>query len=45
LLRFVAEQLALPKAAVTLKSGQTSRRKVLAVCGSSPAAVGRLLAP
>jgi uncharacterized protein (TIGR00251 family) len=32
LIRFVAKSLHLPKAAVTLKSGQTSRRKVLEVC-------------
>ena len=35
LIKFVAETLKLPKSAVTLKSGQTSRRKVLEVNGSS----------
>ena len=35
LIKFVAETLKLPKSAVTLKSGQTSRRKVLKVNGSS----------
>ena len=33
LIKFVAETLKLPKSAVNLKSGQTSRRKVLEVCG------------
>ena len=35
LIKFVAETLKLPKSAVILKSGQTSRRKVLKVNGSS----------
>ena len=35
LIKFVAETLKLPKSAVILKSGQTSRRKVLEVNGSS----------
>jgi len=35
LIKFVAETLKLPKSAVNLKSGQTSRRKVLEVSGSS----------
>ncbi len=35
LIKFVAETLKLPKSAITLKSGQTSRRKVLEVNGSS----------
>lgn len=35
LIKFVAEILKLPKSAVNLKSGQTSRRKVLEVSGSS----------
>ena len=35
LLRFVAATLDLPKAAVTLKSGQTSRRKVLELRGDA----------
>lgn len=34
LIRFVAETLGLPKSAVHLKSGQTSRRKVLEVQGA-----------
>lgn len=42
LTEFVAEHLGLPRAAVRLKSGQTSRRKVLEVTGSTPAAVARL---
>lgn len=44
LLRFVAETLGLAKSAVLLKSGQTSRRKVLEVTGSTAAAVARLAA-
>ncbi|MCA1938086.1 MAG: DUF167 domain-containing protein [Dechloromonas sp.] len=39
LLRFVAEQLDLPRAAVTLKSGQTSRHKVVEICGSTEARI------
>ena len=35
LIKFVTETLKLPKSAVTLNSGQTSRRKVLEVNGSS----------
>ncbi len=42
LLRFIADELDLPKSAVTLKSGQTSRRKVLEVMGSDAARVGAL---
>ncbi len=42
LLRFIAEQLNLAKSAVTLKSGQSSRHKVLEVVGSTPEAVARL---
>ncbi len=42
LLRFVAEALSLPKSAVSLKSGQTSRRKVLELHGATPEAVTRL---
>ncbi len=34
LIRFVAETLGLPKSAVNLKSGQTSRRKVLEIIGA-----------
>jgi uncharacterized protein (TIGR00251 family) len=39
LLKFLAETLRLPKSAVSLKSGQTSRRKVVEICGTNPAAV------
>jgi len=39
LVRFVAETLGLAKSAVNLKSGQTSRRKVLEVVGSSVKAI------
>jgi uncharacterized protein (TIGR00251 family) len=35
LIKFVAETLKLPKSAVNLKSGQTSRRKVLEVQGAT----------
>lgn len=40
---FVAERLGVGRAAVTLKSGQTSRRKVLAVAGAPADAERRLL--
>lgn len=43
LVKFVAEVLGLPKSAVNLKSGQTSRRKVLEVTGSDRQAIARLL--
>lgn len=39
LIRYIAERLKLPKSAVNLKSGQTSRQKVLEVLGSTPEAV------
>lgn len=39
LVRFVAETLGLAKSAVNLKSGQTSRRKVLEVVGSTVKAI------
>jgi uncharacterized protein (TIGR00251 family) len=42
LLAFIAERLGVPKSAVTLKSGQASRRKVVEVEGASVEAV-RLL--
>ncbi len=42
LIKFVAQTLGLPKAAVRLKSGQTSRQKVLAVEGSNPAQIAAL---
>ena len=43
LVRFIAEALNLPKSAVNLKSGQTSRRKVLEVQGATTEAVARLV--
>ncbi|UCV11417.1 YggU family protein [Dechloromonas denitrificans] len=43
LVKFVAEVLGLPKSAVNLKSGQTSRRKILEVTGSDSQAIARLL--
>jgi len=42
LIRFVADQLGLAKSSVNLKSGQTSRRKVLEVIGATAAAVARI---
>lgn len=42
LIRFLAEALHLPKSAVSLKSGQTSRRKLLEVCGTSADKVAAL---
>jgi uncharacterized protein (TIGR00251 family) len=39
LVKFVAETLKLPKSAVNLKSGQTSRRKVLEVQGADASAI------
>ena len=42
LIKFIAEALKLPKSAVNLKSGQTSRRKVLEVSGATSEAVARL---
>lgn len=43
LLRFVAETLQLSKSAVILKSGQTSRHKVLEVTGATAETVARLI--
>lgn len=43
LVRFVAAALGLPRSAVQLKSGQTSRHKVLEVIGASPSALESLL--
>jgi len=43
LVEFIAEALGVPRSAVSLKSGQTSRRKVIAVIGSSPARVAALV--
>jgi uncharacterized protein (TIGR00251 family) len=45
LVRFVAEALSLPKSAVNLKSGQTSRRKVLEVNGTTAEAIARFAQP
>ena len=39
LIRYIAERLQLSKSAVSLKSGQTSRQKVLEVVGAELAAV------
>ncbi len=44
LIKFVAEVLGLPKSAVSLKSGQTSRRKVLEVLGANSETVAALIA-
>ena len=43
LIKFIAEALKLPKSAVNLKSGQTSRRKVLEVSGATSEAVARFV--
>ena len=43
LVKFVAERLGLARSAVLLKSGQTSRRKVLEVNGSTATAIEQLL--
>ena len=42
LVKFVAETLGLPKSAVSLKSGQTSRRKVLEVTGADQTVIAGL---
>lgn len=42
LIKFLAETLKVPKSAVSLKSGQTSRRKVLEIIGLSRNAVAQL---
>ena len=42
LIEFIAATLRLPKSSVILKSGQTSRRKVLEVSGADPKAVALL---
>ena len=44
LIRFIADTLALPKSAVCLKSGQTSRRKGLEVTSALPERVAGLAA-
>jgi hypothetical protein len=41
LIKFIATTLHLPKSAVNLKSGQTSRRKVLEVSGTTAEAIAR----
>ena len=43
LIKFIAEALKLPKSAVNLKSGQTSRRKVLEISGADPSALAALI--
>lgn len=43
LIDFVADRLGLPKAAIRLKSGQSSRRKVLEVSGAPSDTAQRLL--
>lgn len=45
LLAFLAERLDLPKSALTLKSGQASRRKVVEIAATAPADTARRLAP
>lgn len=42
LIRFIADTLGLAKSAIHLKSGQTSRRKVLEVLGASATTVAGL---
>jgi len=44
LIKFMAEQLGLARSAVTLKSGQTSRRKVLELAGADAAVVATFAA-
>jgi hypothetical protein len=44
LIDYIAERLDCGRAAVTLKSGHSSRRKVLAVTGCTPETVARLAA-
>ncbi|HLO62448.1 MAG TPA: DUF167 domain-containing protein [Azonexus sp.] len=45
LVKFIAETLGLARSAVTLKSGQTSRRKVLEVSGAAPTRIAALATP
>lgn len=40
--RYLAEALAIPRSAITLKSGQTSRRKVIEIRGSSAECIAGL---
>ncbi len=42
LIRFLADTLGLARSAVTLKSGQSSRRKVIELTGAQPESVARL---
>ena len=42
LIKFIADTLGLAKSAVHLKSGQTSRRKVLEVLGASATTIAKL---
>lgn len=44
LIKFIAETLHLPRSAVNLKGGQTSRRKVLEVLGTDSARIAALVA-
>ncbi|UCV28209.1 DUF167 domain-containing protein [Ferribacterium limneticum] len=44
LIKFVAETLGLAKSSVSLKSGQTSRRKVLEVLGANATTIAGLAA-
>lgn len=45
LLAFLAETLGLPRSAVSLKSGQTARRKVVLIVGACPEDVCRACLP
>lgn len=42
LVKFIAETLGLARSAVLMKSGQTSRRKVLEVTGAAPSSIAAL---
>lgn len=44
LIKFIADTLGLPKSAVTIKSGQTSRRKALEVIGGDIRQIAALAA-
>ena len=44
LLRFLADHLGLPRSAVTLKSGQSARRKVVELTGARPETIAALAA-
>lgn len=45
LVRFLASALGLPRRAVTVTWGRTSRRKVVTIVGATTDAVSRLLLP